>query len=430
MLKSDLYKFQKEAKFFHLDRAYSLNLCTMGMGKSLMALAVADAAEARTLIVCPAHLKRNWKEEVKKHTYLEPYVLGTHGSSVRHSSDVFVVNYEQLKKWREYILTCGIDLVIADEIHYLKNPKAKRTEMFFDILHDLRPDRFIGLTGSPIKNRVNDFYTLLKLCDLGYPAHQRPMDKFNYWTFSHTFCKSKQVSLPHGAVTKFYGVNNVDRLRALIKPRVFKRKLEDALDLPKLTHKPVMINEVDNAVALKLRQAYDDYSLKGTITDIGITRAKVEAAMAKVDFTVRYAKDMIDEGVPHLVIFTDHIEPAEKIYTALTCHNIDCRWVSGRDPASKRADVYQDFQDGAFQVLVATIGSSSTGINLTQSNQTIFNDFSWTPAELEQAIKRIHRIGQSKPCFIHYILMGPFDKMIWDMVTSKQATANRVLRSV
>jgi len=430
MLKTTLYKFQNEGFYFALDRPYSLNLCEMGLGKSLQAIAVADHTESKTLVVCPAFLKRNWQEEIIKHSTLSSYVLGTYENTVYHDADIFITNYEQIKKWKNHIKELNIDFIIADEIHYLKNIKAKRTTEFFDLIKDIRPKRFLGLTGTPIKNRIPDFYSLLKICDLGYPAHKQNMTKFNWWSFAQTFSNPITMSLAHGTVTKFVGVKQINRLREIVNPRIFRRTSLQAIDLPNLNYKNVWLDKIDTSLSRSLMDAYRDFDLKGRITDDGITKTKIAAALYKTQFSAKYAKEILDQDVEALVIFSDHIAPAKKILDLLVDQNITAKLVTGELPADKRVDIYAEFQKGDFQVLVATIRSSSVGINLTKANHIIFNDISWVPSDLSQAQKRIHRMGQEKPCFIHTILMGSFDEMITKTVYSKLSTINRVLEAI
>ena len=78
------------------------------------------------------------------------------------------------------------------------------------------------------------------------------------------------------------------------------------------------------------------------------------------------------------------------------------------------------------KVIVATIGAFSVGVNLTKANHLVFNDISWVPADNEQALKRIHRIGQERACTIHYVVGGHVDKFILDKVRSKMKIINSV----
>jgi len=161
-----------------------------------------------------------------------------------------------------------------------------------------------------------------------------------------------------------------------------------------------------------------------------VTKTKVAAAVAKAEFTAKYIVDMIAEDVGPILVFSDHIAPCKEIYDRLTAKTIGCKVVTGEMAAEQRADIYSEFQKGKCPVLIATVGSSSTGINLTRASHTVFNDIPWAASDLQQAVKRIHRLGQDKTCVIHHIHLGPFDQMIWKIVTSKQTTADRVLRSL
>jgi SNF2 family DNA or RNA helicase len=69
--------------------------------------------------------------------------------------------------------------------------------------------------------------------------------------------------------------------------------------------------------------------------------------------------------------------------------------------------------------IVATIGSMSVGVNLQAANYMVFNDYPWVPADLAQAEKRIHRIGQKSNCFYYYIFSSGVDENIFQTILDK-----------
>ena len=60
----------------------------------------------------------------------------------------------------------------------------------------------------------------------------------------------------------------------------------------------------------------------------------------------------------------------------------------------------------------------------------VFNDFSYTPSDNEQAEKRIHRIGQKYTCFYTYIFASKLDQHIFEILKNKKIVNNKVLGSL
>lgn len=73
----------------------------------------------------------------------------------------------------------------------------------------------------------------------------------------------------------------------------------------------------------------------------------------------------------------------------------------------QRADtVSKFFDDPEVKVLLVSTKCGSLGLNLTCANRVILMDVWWNPALENQAIDRVHRIGQQKPVDVHRIFIN------------------------
>jgi SWI/SNF-related matrix-associated actin-dependent regulator 1 of chromatin subfamily A len=363
-----------------------------------MALEAARRAGYEDVLVFgPAFLAGTWAREA-----------GEMGMGLRYEA------YSMLHKLRPADLA-AYDFWIADEAHYLKSPTAARSNLFHTLLAACIPPYFVGLTGTPIKNRVNDFWALLAYCSL-CPAPDVNGERLTrgYHSFSSHFCEVETVRIRSGAKVRKYGAlrrDRVDELRALLKDKYIKYRIEDVLpELPPMTYKTVA---VDCERVPDLYDAYKSYLAGGKITS-----AKAASACLKIPATVEYVKGLIDEGVGQLVIFSDHVEPATRLASAL-----GGGLITGATHASERHEKAARFQLGQLKVICATIGAFSTGVTLTAASHVVFNDLSWTPADNEQAAARIRRIGQAKPCFAHMICGSEVDESIARVCKSKSTDA-------
>jgi SNF2 family DNA or RNA helicase len=127
------------------------------------------------------------------------------------------------------------------------------------------------------------------------------------------------------------------------------------------------------------------------------------------------------------VVYSDHIGPAKLIYDSLISKKVNARHIDGGVSVAKRDQIIDDFQADKVDVLVLTIQSCKEGITLTAARHMVFNDISWSYVDLQQARKRIHRVGQASTCFIHYILSSDTDAWLKRKVLEKKRNLEEIL---
>ncbi len=410
-----LFPHQIKAINYALKNRYCVLGLGMGLGKTNCAIQVREKTKANCLVVCPAYLIGNWENEIK--LWAPPDTIVTPLRKKKQLYDVFdsdyvLVSYDLCQK-HEYLFEWA-DLLVLDEAHSIKSQKAKRTQYIHRVVYENSVKSVIMLTGTPIKNRVPEWYSLLALCNYNPRIeYSQFLEKFpDEITFSDYFAHRNEytIEINHRYVTivNWSGLRNVEELRGFLDGHYLRIKSEDVLDLPPVTYKDVVVEGVDDK---ELRKAFDTYLSSDGAGDVNPT-AKAEAALAKAPITIKYAKDMLEE-VDSVVIYSDHVLASEAIAKAL---NVTA--LNGKVPAHKRMEAVTKFQAGEGRVLVATIGALSTGINLTRTNHMVLNDFSWVPGDNLQAVMRIQRIGQKNKCFVHR-MVSTVDQYILETLASK-----------
>jgi len=399
--KGQLYPYQKEGLDFALATGFSINGFTMGLGKTAVGLALACKTKSHTTVVAPAFLVENWKREIQKFT-------------VNAEKHIEVMSYNAFSKLGHL----DTELLIFDEAHYLKTPSAKRTEKAHILLETSPPKGLLLLSGTPVKNRVPEFYSLLRLIWLGgyYPEFDAYANSYRH--FCKTFSNEFTQRTPYGFVTKFEGLRNPQKLRELIAPIYLRRRAEDVLDLPKQVFKEVVTRSRWKE-DLKLENAWFAYN--GGDKKHDFSSAKAVNALSKVEYTVELAQEIMSQG-QRVVVFSDHVKACEAI-----ANEIGVPAITGATPATRRLAFVDEFAKREGSALVCSIGAMSTGLNLTCASYMVFNDYPWVPAELQQAEKRIHRIGQSSTCFYYYILSSEVDAYILRILKSKTKTLDEVV---
>ena len=409
----------------------------MGLGKSLEALAFAirNANPLDSLlIISPAFLKYNWENEF--HKFAEglsiTVVNGAKDLPEAYLSDVVICNYARLDIIASLFATSRF--VIADEAHYLKNVDANRTKLFHEYVETYRPEFLTLLTGTPVKNRVIDFYSLLKLLanePTGANGKKITDDYATPEAFARDFSHEEIIQFKQWSpqwkkkvnVKKsvFKGLKNAEKLRTYFKDKYIRRETHQVITLPSMSEKNVMVNYKSKDTKLNLLWEQYKSSPTNELKE-ELQTAKRKSALSKAPFTADYAKNYYNEtGLP-VVIFSDHVDA-----TQLIAEKLKVPFIVGATPIKKRQHIIDRFTRGELNYFVATIGAASTGLNLVNSNHLIFNDLNYTPAENAQAKKRIHRIGQERDVQITYIVGSLIDERITDSLKEKEEVIKKIV---
>jgi SNF2 family DNA or RNA helicase len=416
-----LREYQGRGLSYALENPYSILALDPGLGKSRIAIEVRERVGGNCLVVCPSYLVNNWVNEIQQ--WAGPSVIVT---AVRKGKDIYplvdsdyaVISYDLAQKAE--IFFEWADMLILDEAHNIKSMKAKRTEFIHRVVYENSLKRVHLLTGTPIKNRVAEFYSLLALTNYNpntpdsrfldvFPSEIHFADRY-----SHREEYTIQVGYRYVNILKWSGIKNVDELKTHLVGKYFRVKSEDVLDLPPIVYKDILLSsEPDH----KMLEAFKEYM--ATESDrIGPTM-KAVAALAKVPSTIKYVENLLEE-TECVVVYTDHVLASETLASGLGTVPLN-----GNMPSHKRMEMVQQFQAGQGRVLVATIGALSTGVTLTRANHIVLNDFSWVPGDMKQVVYRIQRIGQKSHCFVHRILSSPVDEYIIDTLINKQSTIDK-----
>jgi SNF2 family DNA or RNA helicase len=304
---------------------------------------------------------------------------------------------------------------VADESQYLKNLEAKRTQKFHGLFYKYTPLYFMALSGTPIKNRIPEVYSMLLLWD---KFGVKPAITEKYKSF-YTFC-CRFTNVVQGKYGMSYGgMKNVEELRSYIKPNSIKHEAS-VLDLPELSESQVVVSYKDNK---DLEKAFNEFSGSRFSAEITV---KVDSASSKAIFTSNYVSEAIDSGEGPIVVFSDHRKPIGIMELELS--KLRVRSITGETPMPIRANYVDMFNNNQLDVLLCTYGAASTGINLTSSNLMVLNDLPWEVASLEQAKKRSHRIGQKRPCRIIHVIGSSVDDLILKTLNAKMKVISEVMK--
>ena len=76
--------------------------------------------------------------------------------------------------------------------------------------------------------------------------------------------------------------------------------------------------------------------------------------------------------------------------------------VGGQSAKARQKNVYS-FQHGDTPLIICSLQAGAVGLTLTASRCAVFVEYPWSPSLLNQTQDRIHRLSQTKDCFIYYL---------------------------
>ena len=407
----NLYDYQQTGKNFLKNRLRAGLFDDPGLGKSAqVCVAVKDLQLKQIIIICPASAKAVWERELAQ--------WGVCRDTVE------IQSYEGAVKHAARLVTVKADLVVLDEAHYLKSPKAKRTKAIYN---NLVPtcERVWVLTGTPMPNNPAELYTMFRAVfpDAIYMENGRAM---NYWQFVNKYCTTQH----NGFGIKITGGKNLGELRDRLTERTLRRKKEKVLkELPPMRHLPLPVSgdlkHISEEDMELFNQALTGEDPLGNLARMGGMAVTVRrlTGVSKVPGVVRWCKDNT-ENYKKVVIFAHHKE----VIAALAKQLPNTVTLSGDTSPAMRAQAVERFQnDPDVHYFIGQIQSAGTAITLTAAHVVLFAEFSWVPAENEQAANRIHRIGQNESCLAYYAMIsGSIDEKILKAVEHKRKTIKQL----
>jgi SNF2 family DNA or RNA helicase len=407
----------------------------MGLGKSLSSLgaakAIKDILGYPIIVIAPASLQKNWIKEAG--------FVGV---------DIEVVTWAKIPKpsTKPYVL-------IADESHLAQaGSSSQRGKAFLTLSKHKNCYVVYMLTGTPLKNaKPINAYPLLEAAN-----HPLTITKRSQRDFEIKYCNGRQTQF--GWDNR--GATNLGDLHIKLKNVILRRLISEAVDLPEFTRiiRPVSIstnrykeyNKDLHTLAkdfldrseLKQKDALHLVKLAKTVKEKEAAQqavkdadnfAKAQALVTlghmrsigskfKLPDTILLAEEILENG-GQVVIFVESKASGDHLHK-----HFKGEYLHGGVDKDKRQDMVDRFQAGTSKVFVGTTQAAGVGITLTAATTVIIQDRPWTPGDLEQAEKRIHRIGTTKPCFSFWQqLEKSIDESIDELILKKATQISMVL---
>jgi SWI/SNF-related matrix-associated actin-dependent regulator 1 of chromatin subfamily A len=427
----DMYKHQIDTMVQCINRKNNLLGLEMGLGKTLTAATISKVTSARrTIVIAPASVKWNWYFDLTRNwgfSSLYWTVLDSKKSkTIKAFQERFVVlNFEQVRKYMDYLLSDEINHIIIDEVHMLKNPTSGRSKAVHELIERSGFPRLTMLSGTPVTNRINDMFNYLKMS-------KHPLGG-NFKAF-----KEKYTISTGGSRGKIIGAQNIQDLKGKVSNMFIRMKSEDCLDLPDMIIKNYYLekSDISSEYEEELQNLRDKKAKYDTLHGVEKQKMNTEIkgnihTLNRIVTTskVPKIKELIDRFIENgekVVVFAGYKDPLrmlEEIYGEASIR------IDGSVDSHKRQTLIDKFRDkDGCKVFLGNYVAAGVGINLVNARRVIMMNMPFVPAEIEQAQKRLHRSGQKQTVHVYYaIATETIDDHIYSILHDKSEDINELI---
>ena len=427
-----------------------------GVGKTRQAISAALLTHAKRIIVCcPAVALYVWRDEFRVMGYKGTIdIIQNSKTDVRGlgGDRVIILSYGLLSNMEPSLVrNLGADLVILDEVHYLKGPSNRAKRVFgpkFDGNHGIIDNAVVwALSGTPVLNHAGELYNFVVACFPEFVravadtsvrgSNSNTLRVMSRHAFEDLTCHVKDTIYGRRIV----GTNNnsgfLKGLRVKMKPYILRRTKEAVLpELPKLQTvvTPLPLTKPVDRTAMKKLDADlqkelldglgDDPSLDriaARIKESGMHLAAERHAMglAKVAACTEWADDFLISSGEKLILFAWHKEVIRKLEEGLADH-MPLVITGSTRPDERNVAVYKFQSDEQHRVIICQTIAAGVAITLTAASTVGHVETDWVPANIYQASSRAHRFGQTKAVTAHLLTVaGSIDQRILQQVKRK-----------
>lgn len=460
----------------------------------------------RTFVFAPPVTLKNWRNEFLMHSKIDPkkiYVLQGAGKKrftdfcklawdnaevrdgklVRGAAKegIFITNYESLLmedlydaffKWRA-------DCFVFDESHYLKSPKAGRSEKAQRLANPLDAEtksirapifRSI-LTGTPILNSAMDLFQQFYVLDGGRTFTG------NFYRFRGLYFANRNANIPKRAgvfipekwelkTKEQDGFDAANEFNRLLYRHAMHAAKSECLDLPPLvsTYRRVAMTPDQARMYKEMKRDFvtyvqsnkleafegDEPPPEAVVATMAVTKLirlmQIASSYYKTDRGVektiedtpkaKALRDLLVEISPHhkVLIWTTWRETYAQIRRV--CDELGLRYVEvhGDISAVRKQENVASFEaDPGLRVLIGHPGSGGIGVNLVSASYSIYYSLGHSLGHYIQSRDRNHRGGSEKHdkiTHIHLVCENTVDETIREALVNKQALSDKILLEI
>ena len=389
----------------------------MGLGKTLQVLTLLNTypfEDKDSLVVCPASVVPVWECEAK-HWYpqLAVAILNSKqpfSQSTQPKPKLWIASYTQLRRHKHLLSKIDFGYAILDEAQQIKNPDAKVTHACCAIRAECR----LALTGTPIENRLLDMWTLFRFL---MPGLLGSRNRFEAKATSPDFqVRSSLEKTLRSQIAPFLLRRKKDEVGNDLPPKVEIDLICPLTDIQRHVYQSLLKesseslgNDLRDIVSTqsmnfftlltRLRQVCCDPGLIPSVSADPIQSGKVQMLLTRLN------EALTGKGARKVVVFSQFVQLLRRVKPLIKKEFTDAQVLELTGQTKDRLKPVETFQKskGATVILVS-LRAGGTGITLHAADYVFLLDPWWNPAIENQAIDRVHRIGQRKRVFVYRMI--------------------------
>ena len=429
-------EYQREATFFAAETNYNCLISdAMGLGKTIEALlAFRNSPLKKCLIVVRPTNSYQWIREVVSWVLgdqsLPPFLIKDTKQYIPNIFNVYIVSMDLLGRQNktgqfptvERLRSLGIDFLIVDESHSFKDPSANRTLALIELVRKGNIQHKIFLSGTPIKNRASEYFTILNLID--------PVNFASFHNFKRYWLDGDEKRIRR---------NVLDSFRDLTSKYILRREKHEVLrDLPKFTRNFIYVTIEDEWLRKSYNQKLDLFSNFLNSSEkfdqmqllAWLNTMRKETGKAKVKFALELCEEFLENTEDDkIAIGIHHHDIRDSLYYTLNAKNLNPLKLSGEDSTFRKDDIIRQFSERQDN-RVLIINMLAVGLNIQACANTMILERAWSSADEEQFEARFHRMGQTKPVTADYLMAtGTIDQFYHELVADKREIFTETVES-
>ncbi|CAF0755680.1 unnamed protein product [Adineta steineri] len=449
-----------------------------------------------TLVICPATLMSHWENEINKYSRMRCFIY--HGSSRKKDIPVggairafgqycvVLTSYELVRaeytsdEIKNPLFSVKWQRIVLDEAHRIRSHKSQTAQACSSLDAVYR----WALTGTPIHNKADDFYSLLHF------LHYSPFDMYSTWKLfssnqyksiermktivrslilrrTKTDCDlngkllvplpSKQIEIIWLKLTdeemKHYQrikTEMTDAYKLFIRNRREKKKTNTVVLFTLMLKLRQVCNHLSLVKNLSTDEIFDDkddvalelsmfkLDLDDTLNDKNIQALTKDAELqydmtfisTKLDCLLKKLHLIVNQQGEKCVVVSSWVGMLNIVRHHLKKYQIRSQTISGEVKISDRQLIVQAFNsdENRFMVLLLSLKAGGEGLNLVGGNHLFLCELSYNPQNEHQACDRIYRIGQRKDVHIYRLMVkNTIEERISSLQETKLKLAGDVL---
>ncbi|CAG9772199.1 unnamed protein product [Ceutorhynchus assimilis] len=440
---------------------------------------------SKGIIVCPSSLVKNWYNEINKWLGGRlPSVMIDGGPEVkkkvtqfmqgqgRMAIPVLIISYETFRMQAEILHGSEVGLVMCDEGHRLKNCENQT----YRALMGLKAKKRVLLSGTPIQNDLLEYFSLIHFVNEGLLGtssefkkkyencilrgqdstatdleREKAVAKITELTTIVNKCIIRRTS---ALLTKYLPVKFemivICQLTAYqkqlylnyINSEAIKRTILDSekgekskgtggtsslasiTTLKKLCNHPDLILDKIQEGGEGFEKSQNILPPKRGTNDV---RIELSSKLIILDYFLANLKSTTDEKVVIVSNWTQTLDLFEQLWRRRGYQYVR---LDGTMTIKKRAKVVENFNkpDSTDFIFMLSSKAGGCGLNLIGANRLVMYDPDWNPANDDQAMARVWRDGQQKPCYIYrFLTAGTIEEKIFQRQTHKKALSSTIV---